>query len=484
MKVDELLEASGGRLLYGKNDTILGALVLSSKEVKKGDCFVAVKGENNDGNCFIEEAIENGASVILSDRHPVIYDGLYGLVERIHNGNVSFVLVENIYEAVKRAAKYYREKYLEKVVAVTGSVGKTTVKELIYSVLSERMDIYKTEGNKNNHLGLPISIISGKKSKNAVFELGISNFGEMKELSLISAPNVSVVTNIGSAHIEFLLSRENIADEKLKIISGMKKDSALIINGDEPLLTAFKNKSEGVFSVSENSDTAVEIISVSEKDKNADYFVGNVSFYDGGTFFDVYKQGKILYKGLYVPIMGRHGAFDAAIAVAVGELFDCKEENVRRGLKRFNPCGDRQRLENIGELNCIFDCYNASPEAFSASLDALNILADRKKATGKAVVAGSMLELGKESEKAHKKIGEKIAQVSPELLITVGKEAQNIAEGAKESGMKEENIISFPDNFHLEAVAEEIKKRLPRGSLLLIKGSRALKLERLREYLK
>ena len=483
MKVSELLEVSGGRLLYGNRNTEMAALALSSKEVKKGDCFVAVKGEKTDGNNFIEEAIEKGAVIILSDRHPVTYGGLYGLVERIREGNVSFVLVEDIYKAVKSVAKYYREKYLESVVAVTGSVGKTTVKELIYSVLSERIDIYKTEGNKNNHLGLPLSIISGNKSKNAVLELGISNFNEMNELSLIATPNVSVITNIGVAHIEFLLSRENIAAEKLKIINGMKNGGFLIINGDEPLLTAVKNKADSGDFAPEGV-CAVKILTVSEKNQSSDYYVYNVSYSDGGTFFDIRERGKALYDGLYVPITGKHGALDAAFAVAVARLFGCDEENVRNGFKKFSPCGDRQRLENIRGINCIFDCYNASPESFAASLDAFNILSERKNANAKAIVAGSMLELGKESEKEHRKLGKLIADCSPKLLITVGEEALFVAEGAKAGGMKDENIFSYPDQTQVETVAEEIKKRLSSDSFLLIKGSRALRLEQLRDYLK
>ncbi len=484
MTVSELLDVTGGRLLCGKKDTETGALVISSKGVKKGSCFVAIKGKNSDGNSFIDEAIEKGATVILSEKHPVAYGGLYGLVERILTGGISFILVEDIYRALKSAAKYYRQKYLENVIAVTGSVGKTTVKELIYSVLSEGMEIYKTEGNKNNHLGLPLSIISGNKSKNAVFELGISNFGEMKELSEISAPTVSVITNIGSAHIEFFSSRENIAAEKLKIISGMKRGGTLVINGDEPLLTdRIKCRTEWL-SASERSAAEIKILTVSEKNESADYYVYNLSFSANGTFFDIKKQDSLIYKGLFVPITGKHGALDAAFAVAVGDIFGSTEAEVRSGLAKFSSCGDRQKLEIIDGIICFFDCYNASPESFCASLDAFKILADEKNANIRGVVAGSMLELGDASEKEHKKLGEKISDCCTELLITVGAEASFIADGAKNGGMKAENVISFSDVGDIEAVALAVKKRLPKGSALLIKGSRGMRLERLREYLK
>ncbi len=516
MTVSEILGVTGGKLLSGKRDTEIGALAISSKEVKKGSCFVAIKGKNNDGNEFIDEAVKNGATVILSEKHPVTYGGLYGIVERIREGNVSFVLVEDIYSAVKLAAKYYREKYLEKVIAVTGSVGKTTVKELIYSVLSEGIEVYKTEGNKNNHLGLPISIISGNKSINAVLELGISNVGEMQELSEISAPSISVITNIGSAHIEYFLTRESIAAEKLKIVSGMKNGGTLIINGDEPLLTRSINftthsaadnsnylapsenavadtkalaPSENAVAdtknlvASESNGANIKILTVSEKNKNADIYVCNVSFSDEGTFFDIKKGGKLIYRELFVPITGKHGAIDAAFAVAVAELLGCSESEVRSGLKKFTACGDRQRLETIGGISCIFDCYNASPESFAASLDAFKILADVKGAKSRGIVAGSMLELGDRGKEEHKRLGEKIYECSPELLITVGAEASFIAEGGIARGMKAESVVSFPDEADIEAVASEIKKRLPVGAIVLIKGSRGMRLECLREHL-
>ncbi len=496
MNVSELLEVTDGKLLCGKKDTEIGAFVINSKSVKSGSCFLAIKGEKNDGNCFIDEAIENGATVILSDKHPVTCGGLYGLDKWIRDGNVSFVLVEDIYKAVRQAAKHYRESYLENVIAVTGSVGKTTVKELIFSVLSERMDIYKTEGNKNNNLGLPLSVFSGNKSKNAVFELGISNFGEMKELSDIAAPSVAVVTNIGSAHIEFLYSRENIAAEKLKIISGMRRGGTLIVNGDEPLLTDFINDAVEIAknfdlertalkgSASYSAAAHIKTVTVSEKNESSDYYVYNVSFFEDGTYFDIKKHGKLLFERLFVPITGKHGALDAAFAVAVGEIYGCSEVDVRKGLKKFTPCGDRQKLENIGKITCLFDCYNACPESFAAAIDAFKILTDSKGAKAKGVVAGSMLELGEASEKEHKKLGKRISDCCPELLITVGAEASFIAEGAKARGMKAENVVSFPDEKEIEAAASEVKKRLPAGSFLLIKGSRGMRLERFREYLK
>ena len=474
LTVNEILSACGGELLFGNKNTGFTAVTVNSGEVKRGYCFAAVQGERHDGNDFIAEAIEKGASLILSEKHPVTYGGLYGLIEKMHHGHAAFILVDGIYEYLARLAKYYRENCLEKVVAVTGSVGKTTVKELVHSVLSERLDVYKTEGNKNNLLGLSLSVLSGNTSKNIVLELGISNKGEMEGLSRVAQPNVSVITNIGNAHSKFLALRENTALEKLKIVCGMKDGGVLIINGDEPLLTD-NARSESVMR------KCPKTVTVSEKDGSADILVYNTRVTPSGTFFSIKRKALEPYKDLFVPIVGRHGAFDGAFAVAVGFIFGCSEENIRNGLLKYTPCGDRQRVEEIDGILCVFDCYNASPESFSASLEALSILSEGKKKV--CVVAGSMLELGDKSESAHEDIGKEIASLGTALLIAVGKEAKGYCTGALNGGMKNENIIFIEDEDSIGRVASVIKTRLHGESVLLIKGSRRMRLERLRGLL-
>lgn len=468
MTVSELSEIIGGKIISGNKDLRISGFTIDSRSANAGCCFVAIKGERHDGNDFIKEAFDKGAAVVLSEDKDVCFTLSDS---QIKGKNRAFVLTDNVYDSLRKTATLYRERYIENVIAVTGSVGKTTVKELIYSVLSERIEVNKTEGNKNNLLGLPLTVLSGKMSKNAIFELGISNFGEMSVLSSIAKPNVSLITNIGNMHIEGLLSRENIAVEKLKITKGMESDGFLFINGDEPLLA--------------NAKTFVKnTVEVSEKNENASFFVYNVSLSANGTFFDLKRQGKKLYTKLFVPVLGRHGAFDAAFAVAVGDFFGCTEGEIRRGLKKYIPCGDRQRIEEIDGSFYLFDCYNAGPESFEAALNSLEITAAEKSIENIGVVAGSMLELGEISKPEHIKLGEMIARLKPRFLITVGEEAFFIGKGAENFGLEREKIISFPNENDIQSVAKALENNVSGYSLVLIKGSRRMRLERLRSFLK
>lgn len=488
MTVGELVNATGGKLIFGCEKTEITSFEINSRCVKKGSCFVGVEGERTDGNLYIHDAINNGATVILSEKEMQC-----GVLAEVKNkgSELAFVLTDNVYNAITKAAIYFRDRYINNVVAVTGSVGKTTVKELIYYVLSENMFFSKTEGNKNNHLGLPLTLLSSGKAKNIVCELGISKKKEMALLSKISKPCVSVITNVGVAHAEYFGSRETTAQEKLKIISEMPPSGRIIINGDEPLLTENRYLSE------KEKKGNIEVIKVSSVNEKSDYFVYNTRYKDGGTFFDIKKQGVCYLKELFVPIYGLHGAFDAAFAVACADIFDLSEESIRMGLKKYIPCGDRQRLIEKNGYYILLDCYNASPESFKASLDAYKNIKKEKGVKTSCIVAGSMLELGKISEAEHAKLGQIIASSSPDVLITVGREASIICDEAEKNGMSRENVYSFlseydagksveteenDDIFAINA-ASVIKKRLPSGALIMIKGSRALKLERIAKYL-
>ncbi len=467
----------GGILICGSPDTEIEGFVCNSNNVRCGNCFVAIKGKHYDGNSFIKEAEKKGAVAVLSDSKTSLE------TELLSGSSISLLLTDNVYNALGKAAKFHRENYIKNVIGVTGSVGKTTVKELIYSILSEKLDIFKTEGNKNNELGLPLTILSGNMSKNVVIELGISNFNEMEKLSGIAQPDVSVITNIGNMHIENFGTRENTAREKLKILTGMKENGTLVFNGDEKLLTDFP----------ELPDNRV---TVSEKNNECDIFVFNVRTSSAGTFFDVKiniktedqktfrkKNDFKKYMDIFVPIIGNHGAFDAAFALAVGEIYGCSEEQIRRGLKKYKPCGDRQNIEYINGRCYIFDSYNAGPESFDAALNVLKITAEEKGIKYKAVLAGSMLELGNISKEEHIKLGKKIANNGADLLITVGEEGMYIAEGAVSAGMNKEKVSVFLNESDMEKIFEKLKNNLKKGAILLIKGSRGMHLERIREYI-
>lgn len=450
LTVKEIADAVGGRLV-GNDLGIVDSVTTDSRDVKENSLFVAIKGEHFDGNDFIGAAAECGASCVVTEKEPG---------ERF---GTAAVITDNSVKALGRIAAEYKNKIAPLTVAVTGSIGKTTTKEFIWSVLSEKYKTLKTDGNYNNNIGLPMTLMGLDHSYSAaVVEMGMSHFGEIRELSKIARPNIAVITNIGSSHIGNLGSREGIRDAKLEILCGLQPGGAIILNGDEPLLSGIEGACY-----------------VGKENRDCDVFVDNMVFGINGSAFDLTIKGEKV-ESIVIPALGEHNIMNAAMAYAVGLYAGMGEFEIRRGLKNYHTVGMRQNICDRAGRHIIEDCYNASPESTIASLKVLCEIADARGLRPVAVL-GDMRELGDFSSEEHSRVGKFAAGAGLSLLVTFGKEAHVIADAAIKSGMTEGSVVSFDDLDDVRTVAGMLLGRTDGSDIILFKASRAVRMERIIE---
>lgn len=424
-----------------------------SREADEKTLFIATRGERVDGHNYIGAAQGLGCRCFLCERVP---EG--------ENCDSCFCVVENSLESFSMLARGYRAKAPLDVVAITGSVGKTTTKELVSRVLREGSEVYCTEGNFNSTIGMPMSMLEVVESiQTAVFEMGMSARGEISLMSRTARPRVALITNIGSSHLEYLGTRENIAQAKLEIADGLVEGGVLIINGDEPLLTdATKNYSE--------KGIRVMLASVSG---NGDFCAERIRATRSGSLFDM-RYGDECMTDIFVPAIGKHIVYDALLAAAVGVLFGLSREQINSGLSSYAPGTNRQRIIPWEDKTVIADCYNAAPESVRSALEVLvTIEGDRKIA-----VLGDMKELGAGEIELHREVGTYVAMKKIDVLITVGELARHIAEGAEGAGMSKERIFTL--NSNAEA-AHCISENAEPSDVVLLKASRSMRFEEILE---
>ena len=426
---------------------------IDSRNIENGDVFFSIKGENFDGHDYAVQAFEKGASCVV--------------VDHMLNAQIPQIIVEDTRKALGNFAKNYKKLLHPMTVGVTGSVGKTTTKQYIYSVLNTRFNTQKTEGNLNNDIGLPLTLLSLQKSTQAiVLEMGMSARGEISALSKIACPDIAVITNIGTSHIEYLGSRENIRDAKLEITDGMSMGT-ILLNGDEPLL----------YNINSVNHAMSYYFGIDNPACN--YRAINIRFDSGTILFDVIcSNGKQLCD-LKINGYGKHSVYDALAAVAVGVIMEIDDENIKEGLTAFTPVAMRQNVKSKKGVTIIEDCYNASPESMEAALEALGRIAPGRK----IAVLGDMKELGHYSSRLHYILGEKAAMSGITILITIGSEAEKIAKGAYNGGMPSSCIIKIENADDPEHCADVINNVIKKGDTVLIKASRALALERISNLL-
>ena len=454
IKLSQIASITGGRLCGA--DKEVRTITTDSRSVEVGDMFIAIRGERFDGHDFIEGAYRAGAACILAEK----------MEETLIPLDCGAVVVGDTVRALGDIAKYCKNKIAPFTIAVTGSTGKTTTKEFIYSVMSAHAKTHKTEGNFNNEIGMPLTMLKLEEGcRYLVLEMGMSMPGEIEYLSCLACPDLAVITNIGDSHIESLGSREAIRDAKLEVRTGLSKTGKLILNGDEPLLAGVDG---GIY--------------VSMKNPYADYFVTNVIDHGTCTTFDITHNGTTV-TDLTIPVIGEHNAFDAALAYAVGRETGLSDEEIRQGLLNFKNTGMRQNIYKMNDITVIEDCYNAAPLSMSASLSVLSMIAQRERGRGIAVL-GDMRELGDFSRTLHEEVGAKVASLGIDRLYTFGDDAAFIALGAKKAGMPEENIFTFRDLKNTAAIGEALKSDVRSADAVLFKASRAVRLERVIEYFK
>jgi UDP-N-acetylmuramoyl-tripeptide--D-alanyl-D-alanine ligase len=420
----------------------------SRKKVING-LFVPLVGDNFDGHRFLTDAIRNGAQAALwMERKP--------LPENLPEGFPLF-LVGDTLTALQSMAKAFLTQCRPKVIAITGSNGKTTTKDMVYSIVSETFKAYKTEGNHNNHIGVPLTILSMPGDTEVlVLEMGMNHFGEMTFLSQLAKPDIAVITNIGESHIEYLGSRAGIAKAKLEMINGLKKNGSLIIDGDEPLLTNIHTN-------------AFTIIRCGYQDDNEWKITGVKEGTDGYRFS--LNHGLSEYK---VPVLGRHNVKNAVFSLTVAKLLGINAQSIKEGLDHLTLT--KMRFEKVAGRNgslLIRDCYNASPTSMKASLETLK---DLPGFTKRVAVLGDMYELGANEEELHRSVAEVL---TPPLthIVTIGEKGAWIAQPLVETGNKNHLVIrSFHDKMDARAYLAAL---LDDQTVMLFKASRLLALEQL-----
>lgn len=443
LKLDEINNVLGGTL-YGTPDKTVLRVTTDSRDVEAGDLFIALKGDKFDGHSFVKGLPHDVAGAVVEYRIDT---------------DIPLIVVPDALRALGTLATYQRDICdLTYAVAITGSVGKTTTKELIANVLSEKFKTHYTKGNFNNHIGLPLTLLGLEKSDDVLIsEMGMSARGEIEYLTRIAKPNIAVITNIGVSHIEILGSREEIRNAKLEILCGMEKGSTVILNGDEPLL---------------NDETAAEllrgfkVVRVGLGDDN-DYYP--LDIYKGSDFLSFNIMTRSGEDRLTIPAVGDHFVRNAMFAYAVGVECGVSRDDIKKGLSNYESEGLRQRIYKKGDITVIADCYNASPESMSA---ALAVLGDRT--SRRVAVLGDMLELGEMTEKLHREVGEMVKNAGVDMLYTYGEAAKFIAAGAMDAGMRHGCCACFTSK---SVLAHELQCDLSGGETVLFKASRKMKLE-------
>lgn len=438
LTIKKILEITGGKLICGNEEEVIEKYSKDTRTINQGECYVGIKGDNFDGNKFYKDAFKLGAKACILDT--------FGATDE-EMGTI--VYVEDSVTALQQIASYLIDNVDAKVVAITGSAGKTSTKDMIYSVLSKKYKVLKSQGNYNNEIGLPFALLNYINEDIIVCEMGMNGFGQIDKLSHIAKPDVAVITNVGTAHIGMLGSRENILKAKLEILNGMDKDGTLVINNDNDLLSTVK----GI-------DQAIIKFGI---DSKSDYNASNIVLKNGKTFFDI--NGKTYN----VPVLGKVNAYNALAAYTIGRLFDVSEEDIKDGLENVILTGNRMQIIEQEDYTIINDTYNANKEAMMSAFDTLNTFEARKVA-----ILGDMLELGEFEEDIHREVG-KYANGKIDVLITIGNLSRFINDEFNGTKYHYDNKQDAMDN---------IKDIIKDGDVILVKASQGMKLLEIVDFLR
>lgn len=430
MNLNEIIKITKGKLISGENNNqILGKLCVDSRIIEQNDIFVAIKGNNTDGNNYIKDIIDK-VSLIITTKNIT------------SQSKTPIIKVKNEYKAITKIGEYNRTKYINKpLIAITGSVGKTTTKELISQILSTKYNVLKTNGNQNNELGVPLMLSQINDNHDIiVLELGMNHKNEIKRLTKLCKPDTAIITNIGTSHIGNLKSQKNILKAKLEIVTNMN-DKTLIINSNDKYLKKIKKLKN------------IKIIKTKK--------VNNIIINDKLNFkVNINKnQYQISYK-----TPNKYLVDNINIAIETAKLYNIEPNNIINSINNFKPVKNRSNIIKLNNNNTLIDdVYNASFESIKASLELL------KNKDKKLLILGDVLELGKQTKKIHKQIEKEIKKIKNIKLITVGKNTKIINEGIHFNTNQE--IIDYLDNKNIK------------NTTILVKGSRKMKLEQINEYL-
>lgn len=447
MTLHNIAKAVDGELFgaEGKEQLEVKGVVLDSRKVEQDFLFVATVGERVDGHSFIEQVYEKGALCVICEKVP-------------QNPKGAYILVQNSFQALKDVARFYRESLAIKVVGITGSVGKTSTKEFIASVLATHFKVLKTEGNFNNEIGLPLTVLRIQEDTQvAVLEMGISDFGEMHRLSEIAKPDICVITNIGQCHLENLGTRDGILKAKTEIFDFMKADGTVCLNGDDDKLITVQdvNGKEPVFFGRKNTHA---IFATDCENKGL-----------SGSKVVIHREGRSFE--VSIPLPGEHMIQNALAATAVATAFGLSDEEIQKGIAEVEPVGGRSHIIRKEKVTIIDDCYNANPVSMKAAVDLLSMADSRTVA-----ILGDMFELGSNENALHYEVGAYAASKNIDVVICVGTLSKNMYEGA----LSVEDSVSKPYYFvDKDSLLEELGGLLQDGDSVLIKASHSMHFEEL-----
>ena len=452
IKVEDIIRECNAKLVCGNNQIICGDFSKDTRLVKENDVYVGLKGESFDGNMLYEQALEKGAKVCILQDIDINDEVKTKYIDR------AIVIVKDTVKALQQLAAYKRSLYNIPVIAVTGSVGKTSVKDIIYHVVKSQYKTLATVGNLNNHLGVPLTILGLDDHKALVVEMGMNHSGEIHLLSNIAKPTISVITNIGTAHIGNLGSREGILNAKLEILDGLKENGVLIINKDDDMLSSWYDKQENkdrilTFGIDSDGDIRATDIRIGEK---------------GSSF-------KINEEEFEVPVAGGHYIYHALLGILVGRELNIPDDKIAEGIKNIELTkGRMEMIKRSDDIVIINDCYNANFDSMKAAIDYLGNVENKRK----IAVLGDMLELGEFSEVLHKKIGEEVEKNNIDILITVGNHGKLINDTASNS-----HLMKYHFDSNEEAI-EKIKSIMENKDIILVKASNAMKFIEIVEAIK
>ena len=447
LDIRDILEATGGQLVCGEPDFVISEITTDSRKAGVNMLFVPIVGENHDAHDYIGSAFENGADAVITHRDIPPHEGK------------NIIRVMDTRTALGDIARYYKRKYDLPTVAVTGSVGKTTTKDMISSVLTMKYNTVKTQGNFNNDIGLPLTVFRLEhKHEAVVLEMGMSHFGEIHYLASIARPDIAVITNIGMSHIEYLGSRENIYRSKMQICDFFDENGVLIVNGDDEFLS--------------KEVPGIKRVTYGIKNKDCDLLAENIKDLGiEGSRFTVCIDGEDKEVELKIP--GVHNVYNALAAICVGKSMGVPTDDIIDGISDFRVTGMRMEIKHFGEVTVIDDCYNAAPDSIKAALSVLEGVKDGRR----VAVLGDVLEMGEFAESQLLEIGKNMHGI--DVLITVGENAHFIADGARTAGITD--IKRFSETAE---AAEFLEGFVSDGDTVLIKASRVMHFEKIVEALK
>ena len=453
LTIKELILASEGKLVSKCNEeTLVNDIVIDSRKASKDNAFVAIVGENLDGHDFINLAINQGCKTIIKNKDNNV---------DIDNKGINVIEVNNTEIALGDIARFYKNKFKIPFIAVTGSVGKTTTRDMVYSTISAKYNSLKNVGNLNNQFGVPLTLFNlNKKHECAVIEMGMSGFNEIEYLVNIVNPQIGIISNIGYSHVEHLGSREGIFKAKMEITTNFDESSLLIVNGDDDCLKTLKNKDLiyklRTFGFEKDNDIYCESFEMDEESIN---------------FIAVVDGRK---EEFFIPTVGKHNIYNAMAAILVGINLNMTIEEIKEGLKNFQCTKNRLDIIKNNNLTIIDSVYNASIDSMTAALNILGRYKNRRVA-----ILGDMFEMGEFAEFGHRQVG-KAALDNVDILIAIGKDSEFIVKELQENNMNIDNLYHFETK---EEAIENLDNIIKENDIILVKASRGMHLEKVVEYL-